>query len=95
MTDSSVFLGHPLFLEPTAHSISPNAGLSHVPQAACSANEDTQVNWVNPVAPGPTHPMQRPGVPRPTGRRFVVRNVSTDIQGLEMLKFLKVSASIE
>lgn len=93
--DSSVFLGHPLLLDPTAHSMSPSAGLSHAPQVACSSNDDTQVNWVNAVAPGLTLPMQRPGVPRPTGRRFVVRNVSTDIQGLDMLKFLKVSASTE
>lgn len=73
--------------------MSPSAGPPHAFQAAFAANEDSQSNWVNPISPHPALPIQKPAPPRPTGRRFVVRNVSTDIEGLDMLKFLKVSTS--
>lgn len=90
ITDSSVF-GYPLLLESTANSASPSAVQAHT--QAFSTNENGQGDWANPTAIGPALPIQRVGVSRPTGRRFVVRNVSTDIEGLDMLKFLKVSTS--
>lgn len=91
VTGSSVFSSRPVLLESAELPVSPSADSSQALQAAFSANENVPINWMNSTAPGSTVPSQRPGVPRPSGRRFVVRNVSTDIEGLDLLKFLKVS----
>lgn len=91
--DPSGFLNRPL-LNATPHAVTAYAGPPQAGPTNFAAADNVQGNWVGPISNGSALESQRPGVSQAYGRRFVVRNVSTDIEGLSILRLLRVNTLI-
>lgn len=67
---------------------------SHAGSTRFSTGNGPQSNWVAPASFRSSVGLQGSAVSRPSlGRRFIVRNVPTDIEGLDILKLFSVSSS--
>lgn len=91
--DPSGFLNRPL-LNATPHTVSAYAGPPQAGPTNFTAADNVQGNWVGSISNGSALESQRPGISQAYGRRFVVRNVSTDIEGLSILRTLRVNTLI-